>query len=137
MVEQWIGISRDEAHRMKPARELYIVNRWPLVERGLTRRDCLRWLERHGYRQPAKSACTFCPYRDNRGWREMRDGAPADWRQAVGVDRHIRHHMPRMRKSEAYLHRSLMPLEEVDLSTAAERGQGDLFGDECGGVCGL
>jgi hypothetical protein len=137
VVEQWIGISTDEAHRMKPARESYIINRWPLIEKRMNRWDCLRWLDRHEYRRPAKSACTFCPYRDNASWREMRDNAPADWQQAVEVDRHIRHGMPRMRKSTAFIHRSLVPLDQVDLRNDEERGQPDLFGNECEGMCGV
>ena len=37
-----------------------------------------------------------------------------------------------------YLHRNLQPLDEVDLSTPEEKGQGALaFGDECEGVCGV
>jgi hypothetical protein len=137
IVEQWIGISTDEAQRMKPARESYIINRWPLIEKRINRWDCLLWLDRHGYRRPAKSACTFCPYRDDAGWREMRETAPADWAQAVEVDAHIRHAMPRMKKSQAFIHRSLVPLSQIDLRNAYERGQPDLFGNECEGMCGV
>lgn len=36
-----------------------------------------------------------------------------------------------------YLHRSAVPLEVADLSTAADRGQLDLFGNECEGLCGV
>jgi hypothetical protein len=36
-VEVWIGISRDEALRMKPSRNAWSVHRWPLIERGMTR----------------------------------------------------------------------------------------------------
>ena len=43
-VEQWVGISTDEAHRMKPADVQYITNRWPLIERGMSRQACLIWL---------------------------------------------------------------------------------------------
>jgi hypothetical protein len=47
IVEQWIGISLDEAIRMKPSFEDWQVNRWPLIEQRLSRQDCLRWLTRH------------------------------------------------------------------------------------------
>jgi hypothetical protein len=57
-----LGISRDEAHRMKPARQAYMRNVYPLVELGLTRDDCLAWLQRYGYPQPPKSCNgTDCP----------------------------------------------------------------------------
>jgi hypothetical protein len=137
VVEQWIGISLDEAIRMKPSRDAYIANRWPLVEKQMRRYDCLNWLERNGYPKPPKSACTFCPYRDSAGWRDMRDNDPASWRQAVEVDRHIRHNMPRVSKSQVFVHRSLKPLDEVDLSTSEERGQLNLFLNDCEGMCGV
>jgi len=40
-VEQWIGISTDEAGRMKPARDKYILNRHPLIEAKMSRQDCI------------------------------------------------------------------------------------------------
>lgn len=52
VVEQWIGISFDELLRMKPSGETWRVNRWPLIEKEMTRWDCLRWLERHEYPLP-------------------------------------------------------------------------------------
>jgi hypothetical protein len=38
--------------------------------------------------------------------------------------------------AELYLHRSLKPLKDVQL-TAEERGQPDLFNNECEGLCGM
>ncbi len=137
VVEQLIGISLDEAIRMKPSRDSYIVNRWPLIELGFHRYQCIKWLEERQYRVPPKSACTFCPYRDNAGWRDMRDNDPASWADAVEVDRTIRHGMPGMRKSQAFVHRSLKPLDQVDLSTAEDRGQLNMFLNECEGMCGV
>jgi hypothetical protein len=133
-VEMWVGISLDEVMRMKDSREPWITNRWPLIERRMTRADCLSWMESHGYPKPPKSSCTFCPYHDNRYWRWLRDSDPAGWQQAVEMDRLIRGGV-RGTKERLYLHRSLKPLEDVDLSTEQERGQLDLFVEECSGVC--
>ena len=36
-VEMWMGISADEAHRMKPSRDEWITNKFPLIEMDLTR----------------------------------------------------------------------------------------------------
>lgn len=139
-VEVWIGISTDEAARMKPARVGWQTNRWPLIEQGMNRRDCLAWLERHGYPTPPKSACTFCPYRSDASWRHLRDTDAEGWGEAVAVDRALRepgnNHAATLR-AVPYLHRSLVPLDQVDLSTAVERGQGDLFVNECEGMCGV
>lgn len=129
-----VGISRDEAQRMKPARVKYIVNEWPLVERGMTRHDCVRWLAAHGYPEPPKSACVVCPFRDDRSWRRMRDQSPAEWASAVAFDDQVRDAAQTKKPTTAYLHRKLMPLPMVDLSTPQERGQMELFeGGECDG----
>jgi len=135
-VEVWIGISTDEAHRMKPSRHSWATNRWPLIEAGMSRNACLAWMAKHAYPRPAKSACTFCPYHSDATWREMRDTDPVSWDATVAFDAAIRSGF-RGSQGEVFLHQSLRPLSEVDLSTWAERGQGDLFGEECEGVCGV
>jgi hypothetical protein len=136
VVEQWIGISRDEASRMKPSQLPAIQMRWPLIELGMTRHSCLLWLESHGYPTPPKSACTFCPYRSDAAWRHLRDTDPEGWNSALAVDRAIRSGLGNL-TGTLYVHDSLMPLEEVDLSTDSERGQPNLFENECEGMCGV
>jgi hypothetical protein len=136
VVEQWIGISQDEILRMKPSFELWQVNRWPLVEQSMSRSDCLRWLERHGYPTPPKSACVGCPFHSDQRWREIRDHDPAAWAEAVEVDHAIRTGLRGIR-AEVYLHRSTVPLDEANLSTDADRGQLDLWQNECEGLCGV
>ena len=136
VTEQWIGISLDEALRMKPSFESWQVNRWPLIERDLTRQDCLRWLERHDYPLPPKSACIGCPFHSDDHWRQMRDHDPEAWADAVSVDAAIRTGFRGIR-AEVYLHRSAVPLDHADLSTAADRGQLDLWPNECEGMCGV
>lgn len=134
-VEVWMGISLDEIQRMKPNRERWITNRWPLIEREFDRRKCEAWLVAHGYRVPPKSACIGCPYTDNRRWREMKDNRPDEWADAVAFDASIRT-LPRI-TGEAFVHRTLKPLPEVDLSTMEDHGQMDAFTEECEGMCGV
>jgi len=136
VAEQWIGISLEEALRMKPSFESWQVNRWPLIERGMTRHDCLRWLEHHHYPLPPKSSCVGCPFHSNDHWRHMRDHDPEAWADAVSVDAAIRTGF-RGILGEVYLHRSAVPLDQADLSTAADHGQLDLWPNECEGMCGV
>jgi hypothetical protein len=137
-VEQWIGISTDEASRMKPSQLSFVRHCWPLIDARMSRQDCLRWLERHGYPRPGKSACTFCPFHNDAMWREMRDSDPASWADAIMVDDALREHPGKlMLRGTPYLHASLTPLGRVDLSTAEDRGQLNLFGNECEGMCGV
>jgi len=134
----WIGISMDEAIRMKPSSVQYIVPRWPLIDLRMTRRQCLAWMERQGYPPPPKSACIGCPFHHDDQWRALRDEAPAEWADAVAVDAKLRANVQRsgMRGAQ-YMHRSLVPLDQVDLSTAEDRGQLNLFLNECEGMCGV
>lgn len=136
-VEQWIGISLDEVHRMKDSSVGYIVNRYPLIETRMSRHDCLRWLETRGYPRPPKSACRWCPFMNDSRWREMRAHQPEEWEKAVEFDSRLRDvRLPGVRGT-AFVHRSLIPLSRVDLSNEADHGQLDLFGNECEGMCGV
>ena len=132
-VEQWIGISTDEALRMRPSGVKYITNRWPLIEKNMRRRDCQRWLIEHKLEVPSKSACVFCPFHTTREWRETRCIAK-DWQQAVETDNLIRHARP---PQDLYLHPSRKPLSEVDFRTEEERGQMCMWDEECTGICGV
>jgi hypothetical protein len=125
--EMWIGISIDEAMRCKPSSVQYIRNRWPLLEQRMNRNDCLRWLERNGYPTPPKSACIGCPFHNDAQWRDLRQ-RPDEWADALEVDAAIR---------PQFMHRSLKPLDQVDLSTVEDHGQLNLFNNECEGMCGV
>lgn len=127
-VEQWIGISLDEVHRMKESGVQYIKHRWPLIELRLNRHDCKRWLKAKNW-EATKSACYYCPFHDDAGWARIK-AMPKEWSATVKLDRFLNTH-------GEYLHRSLKPIDQVDFSTEEERGQGSLFGSECSGLCGV
>jgi len=131
----WIGISTDEASRMKPSRERWNVNRYPLIEAGMSRWHCLSWMASHGYPQPPKSSCIGCPYHSDEEWRAVK-ADPEAWADAVHIDRIIRKPARGVR-AEQFAHRSMKPLDEVDFTSAEENGQATLWDDECEGMCGV
>ena len=135
LCETYIGISTDEALRMKPSQEAWKVQRWPLIEKGMARHDCLRWMEKKGYPLPPKSSCIGCPYHHDNEWRAIK-ADPEAWADAVMLDKIIRKPVRGMR-AQQFMHRSCVPLDEVDLSTAADHGQVDMFNNECEGMCGV
>jgi len=138
LAQQWIGISMDEITRMKDARIKWAKHRWPLIELKMTRLHCLKWMKEHGYKQPAKSACTFCPYRSDKDWFKMKNEDPVSFADAVAIDNHIRAGASGMKEgNELYIHRSLKPLEEVDLQHLSNTAQFDMFEEECDGMCGV
>ncbi|MEM8488288.1 MAG: hypothetical protein AAF564_22255 [Bacteroidota bacterium] len=134
VARQWIGISWDERQRMKEPRERWLQHRWPLIEKHMTRGHCLEWMQAHNLPLPQKSACTFCPYRTNAEWREMKADHPEAWQDAVAVDAAIRNGV-RGTKEQLYVHQSMAPLDQTDL-TDASAGQIS-FLDECEGMCGV
>ncbi len=127
-VEMWLGISTDEAHRMKPSTVNYIYHRYPLVEYGISRDDCSRYLEERGW-QVKRSACRGCPYTSNADWREMRQNSPEEWADVVEFDKQIRH---KRSVGPLYVHRSALPLE-VAVNVGEENLHG--FDAECEGMC--
>jgi len=133
-VEQWLGISTDEALRMKPANVKYITHRWPLIEKRMSRWDCMRWLDSHGLDIPPKSSCVFCPYHDQATWRELKLSGGGDWTKAVEVDEAIRKVRP---PYDLFVHPARVPLEDVDLRNLEDKGQLRLWDEECDGICGL
>ena len=66
----------------------------------------------------------------------MRDDDAEAWADAIAVDRMIRSGLRGVR-GEVYLHRQAVPLDQADLSTAADHGQLDLWGNDCEGMCGV
>ena len=133
-VELWIGISLDEAMRRRDSNVQYINHRWPLLEKRIARRHCVEWLEARSWNAP-KSACGGCPFHSDAMWRDQRDNDPEEWQRSLETDRAIRR-QPGFR-GEQYMHAKRIPLDEVDLSTAEDWGQIDLFNNECEGMCGV
>ena len=138
-VIQWIGISLDEAHRMKPARRPWIKHKWPLIDAGMRRSDCLMWMEKHGYPKPPRSACIYCPFHSDYEWKRLKQEEPEEWDKAVKFEKDLQDVKEKTYnlKGRLYLHKSLVNLDCVDLSTPEENGQLDLFGNECAGICGV
>lgn len=133
--EMWIGISTDEAIRMKPSRVKWVANRWPLIEAMMNRQRCEEFLvDRMGEVAP-KSSCIGCPFHSDAYWIKMREDSPDEFVDAVEFDSAIR--VVNRMENQQFMHRSLKPLGQVAFK---HEGQGamfiDAFGNECEGICG-
>jgi len=137
----WIGISTDEIRRIKPSKEPWSENRFPLVEKRMSRFDCLRWMADQGYPEPPRSACVYCPYHSNEEWRRLQKDEPQSFELAVEFEKSVQKAKENSDnfRSQPFLHKSCQPLGEVDFRSDVERGQKLLAGweDECEGMCGL
>ena len=109
-IECWQGISLDEFQRMRTSDVQYIVNSYPLVERRMSRMDCIAWLESHGLEVPPKSACVFCPFHSLGYWQNLKRQGGADWEYAELVDGAIRSKRDEHDKFTRFVHPARIPL---------------------------
>ena len=146
VIEQWMGISFDEATRAKESTNKWMKNVFPFLSWGCDyldgknwrRYQIINWLEEN-YPQieVPRSACIGCPFHSNKEWRSIKEN-PEEWADAVAFDEAIR--VDKRAKgvvSLQFLHRSGKPLSEVDLRSDEEKGQGSLWDNECEGMCGM
>lgn len=139
-VELRIGITTSEAGRMKDSKVGWITNKYPIVDLMMSRADCRKWLKenwvkKYGHPMPIKSACVFCPYHSNEIWRELKYNSPRDFAKAIKIDEAIRHGLPKV-NDPAYLHRTNIPIKDVNVDSEDDRGP-NAFMEECEGICGL
>ena len=134
-VDVLMGISFDEIQRMKPSPLKWQHKSYPLVDRRITRQDCLDYFaDRHPGRTLHRSACIGCPYHSDDEWYRMKTTDPTSWADAVDFDRWLRSGNPSFRyDNPVYLHRSLVPLSEIDFTKTALDFS---FDAECEGMCG-
>jgi len=144
VIHQWFGISADELRRVRTPNNLWCQNTYPLINLPdpmlpytMTRQGCIEWFRKHyPTRHIPRSACIGCPFHSDKSWRYIRDNHPDEWADAVEVDGIIRH-ADRM-KAQAFLHSQCVPLDEADIDSDQQKGQGVFAGfkDECLGYCG-
>lgn len=124
-VEQWIGFSWDEVGRIKDSDVQFIVNRYPLVERRMTRNDCEDYLKSLGLPVPIKSACKRCPYRAASEWIDMRDNDPDEWGEIIRFDDANRDNPLAKRggstADQLFIYKRGVPLASANLEADAKR----------------
>jgi len=135
-VIQYIGISKDEASRMKPSREPWVEHQWPLIDRGMTRQDCFKWMADHNYPTPPRSACYFCPFHSDKEWLRLKNEEPEEFQKAVEFERELQANQKKVANLNGipFLHNSRVPLDQVAFK---EDQQLHLFDQECEGMCGV
>lgn len=90
-VESWIGISTDEARRERLSGSPYQVNRYPLIELGISRADCAQIIADAGLPLPPKSGCWFCPFKKQSAWHQLKREQPELFERALRMEGNARH----------------------------------------------
>ena len=132
-VEMIMGISTDEIYRVKTNPIKYITNVYPLIDKKISRSQCKEWMIKNNYASPPRSACTFCPFHNNKEWSEIKKGDQKEWQEVIAFDKAIRTNTKT--DDKIYLHPDCLPIDEIDFDKGKD--QPDLFNNECEGMCGV
>lgn len=120
-----LGFSTDEARRAvnKPTewhdhhkKHKFGFNKrfaFPLLEIGLSRRNCHDIIARHNLPQAPKSACWFCPFSTRSYWIELRKHQPELFEKALALEQTLQKKAAKLERTEVYLHVDAMPLDLV------------------------
>ena len=128
--EMHMGFSAEESRRGKESPNPMFVNKFPLVEMGLTRADNFAYIKDVWGLETKASACSFCPFHKNYFFKFLRENEPEQYAQVVGVDELLRDKNPKPpMDSDLFISRSrkrLMDLTDEDCNDA-----------ECFEYCGM
>ena len=81
----------------------------------------------------------MCPYHSDAEWRRLKEKEPEAFRNAVMKEKKLQEAYTQIErvKHVPFLHRSCVPLDQVDFSTDEDHGQQVMFGNDCEGLCGV
>jgi len=105
--ENWVGIAANESKRMSVSKYKWFTHRYPLVELGYTREDCVYLIGAAGWPLPQRSACYFCPMQTDRQYSLMRQNEPEEFEKACVVEDQIQ-----AKDNRLWLRKSCVPLRE-------------------------
>jgi len=83
---QFIGIDIGETHRIRESGIEGIENKYPLIEAGMNREDCKKYIKSHGLPVPKRSGCYICPFQGIGQWQALRMNHPDLFQRAVKLE---------------------------------------------------
>lgn len=92
--ELHMGFSAEEKHRCKENPNRMFVNRFPLVDMGLTRADNYKYILEEWGLDTKASACAFCPFHRNYFFQHIREHEPEAYTAIVEIDNLLRDKTP-------------------------------------------
>ena len=113
VVVKWIGFTAEESQRKSEPDQKYVRFEYPLIEKGIYKKDVHAFYKKNGIELPPRSVCNGCFANGLETFKEMRDNRPGDFQQAVDVDESIRHNIPGV-KGDCYVSRTCIPLKQLD-----------------------
>lgn len=113
-INQYLAIAYDEIERMKDSRVEYVTNLYPLIDRRITRADCVSMIKEAGLPVPPKSSCFFCPFGSLDRWRWLYGEHRDLYEKAMALEEHSKHFPAQRLTDQAFRHKT-----EISLRTLA------------------
>lgn len=105
--EMHIGFSTEEQQRCKENPHKMFVNKFPLVDMGLERKDNYAYIRDCWGLETKASACSFCPFHRNYFFKYLKDNEPEEYQAAVEFDDLLEKGQPQTNiRSKLYISRS-------------------------------
>ena len=138
-INQYLAIAWDEVYRMKDSRVEYVTNLYPLIDRRLTRADCIAIIREAHLPVPQRSSCYFCPFNSVDRWRWLYETHRDLFDKAVALEEHSKHFPAQRLTDQAFRSRtdiSLRSLAEIFASGDPLPAQPAIEQQPCGAECG-
>lgn len=125
-----IGFSKEESHRKTENKHPMYINKFPLIEMGLTRADNYKYIKEVWGLDTKASACNICPFHRNYFFKNLKENHPEDYKDVVFMDKLLEEKQPFTKiQSKLYISRSRKRIQDLtdeeccDAETFAYRGQ--------------
>lgn len=120
--EMHIGFTYEEQQRIFDSKHPLFVNKFPMVEMGLTRADNYAYVKEVWGLETRASACLFCPFHTNYFFYECKCNCQEDYQVILDFDDMLEHGVPNKRIG--------VPNNKVYISRSCKRVK-DLKKEEC------
>jgi hypothetical protein len=105
----WLGISLDEAERMKSSGLNWYRHVYPLIEiTPMHRSQCVTQIQKFGWEVPNKSRCYMCPNQSALAWKDLKRRNDGDFEKAAQLESEVR-----QKDQHVYFHLLAIPLEQA------------------------
>lgn len=112
--EMHIGFSVEEKHRCKENPHRMFVNRFPLVEMGLERKDNYSYIRDVWGLETKASACTFCPFHRNYFFQHLKENHSDQYAELLEFDEMLERKQSHTKiRSKLYISRSRKRISQL------------------------
>ena len=91
-INEYLGIDAGETRRCTTAKEDYITKHYPLVDWGMDRLDCEKYIFEKKFPYVIKSGCYFCPFNSEARWDFIEEKHPKLFKNSQVVEKNSKHY---------------------------------------------